>query len=253
MGRLRLIIISAVVVLTLLTGRARAETIWQWRHAASGAGWAHVFDGGPVEFDSDSAASAEGDSLPFFERAMSFSASDWTTSPGVLAALYGTAGRSEVLSSDEQINVNFRFSTGYSATLFLGSDRPGGEGAGSMSSVAEFVMPVDELSWWSSMSVRETPGFSGSMRFVVDNVTQSTTIFDASSGARPPETLSGRPGDLIRFTFEASGQGSGPPGIPFFGVYRVSLQNEFVIPEPGTFALLGVAVLAILATGRRNE
>ena len=101
---------------------ASAGTIWQWTHQAEGEGWAHVFDGGPVETDSGY--------TPFqTTRGMSFSAFD-DTRAGVLGAGFGSSGRSQITDQGETLLLVVDFNASYYADSRVGADRPGGEGGG---------------------------------------------------------------------------------------------------------------------------
>ena len=242
MGRLSLIIISAFVVLILPTASARAGTIWQWTHEASGEGWARVFDGGAAQFDSEFTGGL-GD--PF----LSFGALD-DTRPGTSGAAYGTGGRSWILTPGDELIVGVDFGTGYVSGSRIDGDLPGGEGAGTLSSVIEFVMPVDELQWRISADVRRSAGFIGSSRFLVENVTRSETLLDLRLPEVFETTLSGRAGDLIRVSSEISGSGSFPEGVAGLGSYNGFMQLSFTIPEPGVIWLVGAG--AVVLSGRKR-
>ena len=233
---------SALVVLsaglTLGAPSARAETIWQWTHQAEGEGWANVFDGGPPDFESD-ITTGPGDTR------MHFLAVD-DTRPGVLGAAYGTSGTSQLFPEQDYLLIDLGFNTDYSATSRLGSDRPGGEGSGWIRSVVEVVMPVDTVEWGVDVDVNQTPGFSGSTRIVLENVTKSTTVFDGGEGGENWVTLQGVAGDTMRMTFEAEGQGSAPAGIPAISFYEVEVSSAFIVPEPATVTLAALGVMVLM-------
>jgi len=218
----------------------RGETIWQWTHEASGSGSANVFNGGPMVFKSDSTDGPQ-------DGFMSFVASD-DTRPGIFGARFGTGGDS-VLSTGggDAFALALAFDSGYSARSRPAADRPGGEGEGTLSSVIEFVMPQDELSWRTILSVTLSPGYHGSTRIVVENITKSTVLRELTGNVFDDSVLSGAAGDLIRVSSEISGGGSTPPGVPGSFGYDVSLLLAFRVPEPGTavLVLIGAGMLTV--------
>ena len=236
---------ALIVLITGLTidgPFAQAETIWQWTHQAEGEGWANVFDGGPVEFDSDS-------TLGVADGAIRFSASDLTR-PGVLGASYLTGGESNVGANDERLAMTLRLFTHYSATSRLGSDRPGGEGNARISSIVEFVMPADEVEWLVRLEMDQTKGFSGSAHLLLEDLTDGEMLFEIYESVEESFILSGFLGERMRMTFEVQAQGSAPPGIPALLFYEVDASSSFIVPEPagGMLAALG----AIVALRRRS-
>ena len=238
-GRLRLIIISAAVLVG--AGSAQAGTIWEWTHQAAGEDWANIFDGGPVDFGSGATKGPDDPRMPF-------SALDHSTRlGGVLAASYSTGGRSSVEGLLDTLRVSVDFRTAYTADFLPDADRPGGEGAGSMWSVIEFVMPADELEWFLSFTIDEAPGFSGSAHLVIENLTQSATLFDLTDSfiTFDPITLFGHTGDVIRFSYSASGEGSVPAGVISFNSFRARVLSTFTVPEPGAVVLLGIGALLL--------
>ena len=238
---------TCVVFLCTIAGaRASAETIWQWTHVAHGEGWANVFDGGPVKYHSGATQRPD-------DADMWFSASDFTRA-GVLGADYDTAGGSSVggVPADHLI-VRADFSTSYTADFRVDADRPGGEGHGWISSVVEFVMPVDELIWGIVVRVQQGSGFSGLTTITVENVTQQITILElVNRGIFAETTLLGQAGDLIRVSFDSSGEGSFPAGLPSVNGYRARMDNTFIVPEPSALGLLGVAVICVRTVRRRT-
>ena len=232
--RARKALVVLAVGLTIGAPSASGETIWQWTHQAEGEGWAHVFDGGPVEFDSGS-TTGPGDT------GMGFLAFDLTR-PGVMGARYGTSGTSQLFPHEEDLLIDLRFSTDYSATSRLGSDRPGGEGSGRIRSVVEVVMPADDMEAEVNLDIGQTAGFGGSTRLVIENVTESTELLAVGESGRTFLDLEGMRGDVLRLTFESEGQGSAPAGIPAIAFYSVRGSAVFIIPEPTALALLGTGI-----------
>ncbi len=218
------------------------NNLWQVTHEVSGEGWAHVFDGGPVVTDSVAPG----------PRGLAFLALDLTR-PGTDGASFRTSGRSLTSSSDAEARfyLDIYFFTAYGSSWLPGGDQPGGEGAGWLSSVIEFRMPVDEVEWTGGLSIREpSPGFYGSASVLVENVTQSLTLMELTSGFGFERTLSGRTGDLIRITTEMSGGGSAPPGYWLVRGYDSEAAMAFTIPEPSAGFLL---VSALLVLRRRKR
>ncbi len=226
-----------------VAGPAQAGSIWQLTHEAEGEGWANVFDGGPVEYDS---------AVRLTDQRISFVAVDRTRSSS-LGAGYSTSGVSVVVPGEELLEVRFDFNTGYGASSSVQADRPGGEGHGWTASVVEFVMPVEELAWRLFFSVEESPRFDGSMRYLVENVTQGLTVLEVTEGEFLEErTLSGDAGDLIRMSFEASGAGRVEAGVATYAAYDVRVRNEFTIPEPTSLSLLMLGTIAGSLRRRRT-
>ena len=235
---------AGIIVLALVaTGgpAAHAGTIWQVNQEVSGEGWAHVFDGGPVVTDSVAPG----------PLGLAFLALD-DTRPGTDGASFATSGRSLISPSEEQglFYLDIYFSTAYGSSWLPGGDQPGGEGAGWLTSVIEFRMPVDELEWSGSLSIRDpSPGFYGSASVLVENVTQSLTLMELTSGFGFERTLSGHAGDVIRITTEMSGGGSAPAGYWLVRGYSPGMGMLFTIPEPGA----GILLLSALVVLRRRR
>ena len=143
---------------------------------------------------------------------------------------------------EEYLLTDLRFSTGYTATSYLGSDRPGGEGDGWIRSVVEVVMPTDEVEWSVALLIEQTSGFSGSTRIRLENVTDGITLFETNERVDSSFLLSDVRGDLMRVTFESEGRGSAPEGLPTMGFYRVIASSVFIIPEPTTVVLLAISI-----------
>ena len=236
--RARKALVVLAVGLTIGAPSASGETIWQWTHQAEGEGWAHVFDGGPVEFDSGS-TTGPGDT------GMGFLAVDLTR-PGVLGATYWTGGESNAGANEERFGTTLRLFTHYSATSRVGSDRPGGEGNGRISSVVEFVVPADEVEWLVRLDVDQTTGFTGSTHLLLQNVTDGETLFESYQDLDESFILQGLLGDTMSLTIDSQGQGSVPAGIPAIGFYEVDVSTLFIIPEPATMAMGALGILAML-------
>ena len=89
-----------------------------------------------------------------------------------------------------------------------------------LSSVIEFVMPVDRLDWIYSFDIDQTAGYSGSASVVFENVTQAQTILTLTEDLWPVEAvLEGPTGDVIRITTEIQGAGSMGPGTSWRSQY----------------------------------
>jgi hypothetical protein len=227
----------SLCVLFTFASTAEAGSIWQWTHQASGGGTANVFDGGPTLSDFEETTALD-------DPTMAFVASD-RTQTGSLGAGALTFGRSHILGdSPKNFGVSIDFTVGYSPSSFVGGDNPGGEGEGSLSSVIEFVVPVDGLAWSYLLNLRLDPtnAFTGSTDISLENLTQSTVfqvpIEDTLAGFRQFD-FDAVAGDLIRLTTEMSGAGGTPAARRS---YDSSFRLSVLIPEPGTLSLLLVSV-----------
>jgi hypothetical protein len=248
MNRLPLIIGVGALLLFAFASTAEAGNIWQWTHQASGSGTANVFDGGPVEEDSRATTGLDDPSMTFgaFDR----------TQPGSLGARARVLGESRILgASDYSFGVQIGYSVGYFPSSFAGGDDPGGEAEGSLSSVIEFVAPVDDPAWSYLMNLRQDPtnAFTGSTDIMLENLTRFTVFQipseDTSAGFRQFD-FDVSEGDLIRLTTEMSGSGGMGPGTGRF--YDVNFQLEVLVPEPGTLSLLLISV-ALVRPRRRGR
>jgi len=241
------VIVGLILIQSISLGagsrEARAGTIWQWTHDAQGKGTARVYDGGP-------AVTATGRTTFLDDDLMQFLARD-DTRPGTVGGSFGVSGSSWIIPHEDRFRLRARFAAYYFADSRPSSDRPGGEGEGWLTSVVEFVTPVEELVWIADLDVRRTTGFSGTLDILVENVTKSQTIGHITGDAVFGQNLLLDAGDVVRITTESSGQGTIPPDIAFIGEYSASLLMDFIIPEPATVWLLGIAVLACRA--RRKE
>jgi PEP-CTERM motif len=239
----------AVGLSSLFAAAAGAGEIPVLLHEAQGGGWANVFDGGPLRFDTESTSGPD-------DTLMLFGAVD-RTRLGNLGAVFDTFGRSWITNDDEDTGLNVRvwFAAEYVPSFFPGGDRPGGAGAGLLRSVIEFVMPTEELEWVYWLDLTEDSGFEGSTEVVFENVTQSRTILTLTGEVLPAvETvLRGEVGDVIRITSMMSGGGTVPADVTSAGVYGGELSAYFaVIPEPGTTSLLGVGALFLVRRRSRG-
>jgi PEP-CTERM motif len=231
-------------VLFATASAAEAGSIWQWTHQASGGGTANVFDGEPPESAFDETAGPD-------DPWMFFVAND-RTQVGSFGAGASSSGQSRILGdSDDAFGVLLTSRTGYLPSAFAGGDNPGGEAEGSLSSVIEFVAPVDDLTWSYLLDIDLDPtnAFSGSTDIVLENLTQSTVFqfpIDDTVGL-VGFTFDSDAGDIIRLTAEMSGSGGMGPGTG--RVYNVFFQLQVDVPEPGTLSLL----LAGVALTRRRR
>jgi hypothetical protein len=236
MNRLSMIIGVGAPLLFAFASTAEAGSIWQWTHQASGGGTANLFDGG-------STLSASDETTGLDDRTMAFSAVD-DTHPGPSAAEAVATGRSGILGAQGHtfFGVQSILTTSYSPPRIPpGGADPGGEAAGSLSSVVEFVAPVDDLAWSYFLDIDTDPlgAFTGSVDVMLENLTQSTVLqipsedtlfrfvefdFDADAG------------DLIRLTTEMAGSGSTGPETPRF--FNANFRLSVVAPEPGMLSLL---------------
>ena len=223
---------------------ARAGTIWNWTHEASGSGSANVFDGGPTVFD-DGATTDPTDPI------MNFNASDRTQNSSFGAGA-AASGSSRILeASDDVFRVWIKFTVGYFPSGFPGGDNPGGQAEGQLSSVIEFTMPAEKLTWYYQLLIDETGAFHGDTNVFVQNVTQSRTLLQLSSEVFSVQTtLFADKGDTIRITSEMSGAGSMGPGS--FREYQSTAEMFFIVPEPQTFLLLALGAIFTFQKPRRN-
>jgi len=224
---------------------ASAGTIWQWTHQAEGEGWANVYDGGPVRYDSEATLGPDDDH-------MSFVAAD-NTRPGSFGASYGTGGISRVYTDGDQLMLHVFFSTSYTASSHIAADRTGGEGHGWMTSVVEFVAPADDLLWSLTWFGGQSPGFSGSTHLLVENVSQSTVLLDVLTRTQGDMVLHAERGDLVRVSLDISGEGSFPAASPGGPAYYVDVVNEFTVPEVDAVGLLMMGVALIGARRRKAQ
>ncbi len=229
------------VVCFVGSGFVRGETITFSSHEASGSGTANVFDGGPPAFGS-------GTTFDAADPEMHFGALDWTQ-PGSLGASAGASGTSRIVANDDdRMLVLVDFVANYRGSLSPGGDNPGGMAEGELSSVIEFIMPVDELDWTYGFSTEATIEFEGTASVVFENVTQAETLLTLTENTPFFETtLSATTGDLMRITTMMSGGGNTPGGGR---KYDAGFAMTFTIPEPGTLAVLALG--SLLALRRRR-
>ncbi len=243
-----LFLIAAVSV-NACAATARGETIWQWTHEASGSGTANVFDGEAVDTGFDA-------TIGLRDPLMQFSAFDSTRSDirDPARADYITSGSSRLFAIDDRLSVRVIVVTGYFSGFRIDGDHPGGEGGGTLSSVIEFVMPVDEIQMRLSANIALTTGFTGSIRLLAENLTRLETVVDLTSPGEIRGTLPGRAGDVIRVSSEIDGSGGVPAGGSGHGLYEGEVLLNFTIPEPGSIWLVGGSLMVLSrrkATERR--
>ncbi len=226
-----------IALVTLSHASARADSVWIWTNSAVGEGLAQVFDGGPAVMDS---VDRHGTVAP----TLAFRATD-ATRPSSLGALASANGESFVGDFGRILRVMVDFSASYASSLSPGGDRPGGRAEGMLTSVVEFVMPVDELDWFYGLGITEDVGFEGASSVVVENMTQTRTLLTLTSEMGNETILEGHAGDLIRITSQMSGRGDAPGGFGILQNYSARLDMIFTIPEPSTALLLlgGLLVL----------
>ncbi len=216
-------------------------------HEASGSGSARLLDGGDTEF---------GGGMTFgpTDPSMSFVARDISTQPGVLAARSKASGRSNINFIDGDLSIRVELSVLYLPSNITGGDNPGGMADGELSSVIEFMMPVEEVEWVYFLDVDDTVSFEGSSSVLIENVTQRQELVSLNEGMDGivETTLSANVGDIIRITSEMEGFGStGPAGTrEYTSIFGMSL---FMIPEPSTLMLFAPAALLLHRRTRRPE
>ena len=232
-------ILLLLTILTLLPTRAPAGTIWNWTHEASGSGSANVFDGGPTDFENGTTTDPS-------DHFMVFLASD-DTMPGSFGASALAGGRSHIIeATDEVFRLRVDLLVGYFPSGFPGGDNPGGMAQGELTSVIEFTMPADELQWFHQLLIDEDTPFEGQTRIVVENATRSELLLELSSEVLSTESLLfASQGDLIRITSEIWGLGNMGPGS--VKEYQSVMEMLFIVPEPGSLALLVTAIVVFPA------
>ena len=151
-----------------------------------------------------------------------------------------------MIFTEDRAIIGFKFRVGYYADTHIGADRPGGESAGWISSMVEFVMPVETLKWefYPIVEIND-PRYLGSFRLLVENVSRGTTIFEMVGRDDAPDFLAAGRGDVIRFSFDAMGQGSVSGGIPALNSLWLDLPITLTVPDPATQLLLGIGVLVL--------
>ena len=238
--------LTIISALALGPGLARAgEITFSW-HEFTGSGTANVFDGGPPVTQSGTISG------PDLAGAL-FSVSD-DTRPGSFGAGATASGSSLITLLDDALGIDVRLDTDYSSSLFGGGDNPGGMAEGSLTSVIEFVMPVDELEWIYGLGIDQRDPFDGSTSVIFENVTRSQILLNATSPVPTTQTiLSAEAGDVMRLTTVMSGSGTMGPGS--MKLYQSELQMIFTIPEPGTtgFILFGVSVTIARRPRRKHK
>jgi hypothetical protein len=222
-----------------------AGSIWQWTHQAFGGGTSNVFDGGPPDV-------AFWETTGLDDPSMTFLASD-STRPSSLGAGARASGQSRVGGNDDVFGVTIDFFVGYSPSGFVGGDNPGGEAEGSLSSVIEFVVPIDDMRWAYRLNIDLDPtgAFIGSTNTMLENLTRSTVFQipnEDTIGGFLDFDFGAVAGDLIRLTSETSGSGSMGPGTG--RSYDTDFRLSVSVPEPGMLSLLLVSV-ALTRRGRR--
>ncbi len=230
-----------VCVLVLTAMPVQADSIWQWTHEGSAAGMANVFDGGPVDVDSDSTNGLMDDDIGLFT-------SDRTDQSGVLGAQALAVANSTIFPEPDVLVVSQNFTVGYIPSNNIGGDNPGGEATGQMDTVVEFVLPFDDAQWFSRLDIETDFNnvMNGETRVFVENVTRSSMIelFNNGTSALIEFDFDTSAGDVIRLTtsYTASGNTGGPSGLR---VYDVNQSLIVRIPEPGTLMLLAVGALGV--------
>ncbi len=239
----------AILLGVLCPSAGSAGTIWDFAHAASGEGWASVFDGGPPVHDSEAETGPDDTSVRFL-------ALDRTiNSPPAMVADADASGRSVIGIDDNIMIVSLNFRASYTPSFDPNGDRPGGTSEGSFMSVVEFAMPADELDWSAFQRVQLSAFYSGRSTIVVENVSAGEDLIAFTEEDKvvglEHMTLSGQEGDIIRISSEMSGAGSVPAGP--VGLFRFDVNTDFMfthVPEPGALALLA---LGSLLTRRRRR
>lgn len=192
------------------------------------------------------------------DRDMQSRASDRTVS-GTFGASTRATSSSEVndfINSDgiPSLGVLVGLTAVYTPSFQPGGDNPGGWAEAELESVIEFVMPEGEVVGEYFIVFRnEHPTiFNGSTHLLLENLTQSTVIFELSE----PQISSGdidldaNAGDLIRVTTVSEGSGSTGPGSD--RRYSMDVDLRFAVPEPGTLVMLGLGMLVLVHTPTRK-
>jgi hypothetical protein len=245
MNQLSLIVGVSAPLLFAFASTARAGSIWQWTHQASGGGTANVFDGGPTLSDFEETTALD-------DPSMGFGVND-RTQPGSLGAGAFAVGRSRILGdSADSFGVSINYTVGYSPSSFVGGDNPGGEGEGSLSSVIEFVVPVDDVTWAYDLDIDTDPtsAFTGSTDIMLENISrpgESRVFAKNPPGGALVFDFDAVAGDLIRLTTEMSGAGGTPAARRS---YDTSFVLSVLVPEPGTLSFL---LVSIAMTRRRRR
>ncbi len=124
-----------------------------------------------------------------------------------------------------------------------------------MTSVVEFVMPVDTLRWGVVFNIVKQPRYSGSGSLLVENITRSETLLDESSSETMffllETTIDGRAGDLIRVSIAASASGAVAPGVVSSGGFDMGVRQLFIVPEPASLSLLGLGAFFVFKRRRQ--
>ncbi len=223
---------------------ASAQEFELIHHSGSGGGSAQLFDGGDAVSGSFSNPGTD-------MTLLGYTAVDVSTQPGVLAAQSRSVGFSEITLVEDEIFIRVELDVRYRPSIITGGDNPGGMADGQLSSIIEFMMPVDEADWVYSLRIQDTVSFEGSTSVIMENVTQNQTLLSLTEVVFPPvfTTLSANAGDIIRITSEMEGFGStGPAGSRR---YSPIFQTSLLIPEPSTLLLFAPAALLMRRRTRR--
>ncbi len=209
-------------------------------------GTAQLMDGGTQVIDSEMTQG-------FDDDRMTFTATDISMGPGSAALVTGAGASRIIEESPERLRFSVDLSVGYFPSGFPGGDNPGGSAEGEISSVFEFVLPVDDPEWaYRPIIDSQFPfPFTGDSRVTVENVTRSTVLINVSEDTDGSilGTLDGSAGDLIRVTTEIMGKGSMGPGSR--KDYFSQIDVNVLVPEPATASLVILAMLGAAARRRR--
>ncbi|NOT01798.1 MAG: hypothetical protein HOP29_14350 [Phycisphaerales bacterium] len=132
------------------------------------------------------------------------------------------------------------------------SSSPGGMAEATVASVIEFSSPSGEVFWSYYFLVNKSPAFNGSYHAVLENVTRGEVVRDFDRPGMPgiPIALVASEGDLLRLT--TSMAGDGVAGTRSREQFVSNLSLSFYVPEPTTFALVGLGMLMIVRPARRD-
>lgn len=225
---------------------ARAETIWNWTHQASGSVSADVIGGLPAQYAFDITLGPDDPDM----RALAYD----STGGGALGGSFGSFAVSQIDTSKENVlALDVELSVAYVPSLFPGGLLPGGQGDGTLSSTIEFTIPSDNVSWYYVLYKSVGYNFQGETSVLVEDVTRSEILAHLTDATNSVETLlTRRMGDLVRVTMNSSGGGAVPPGVLAIGEYDAWMRNVFtVVPEPSVLSILSASFF--LTRGRRGD
>ncbi len=130
--------------------------------------------------------------------------------------------------------------------------RPGGTTSGTMTSIVEFVMPVDHMAWDFNLSLTEASGFTQSSSVTVENVTTGEILVSTSDDIGFATALRGDVGDVIRVTGAFEVDGLAQPDVSGFSASGAIFRTNFTIPEPSALGTLLFGTMLRRSVRRRE-